>query len=81
MGLYVKHTIKAKLPRKRKKRAIDSQGRQWYYNTIKLYKLTQSSKKFFEPVCKFWVNDSVTVVPFQLPNGAPAPIRQATKYW
>ena len=48
---------KAKLPRKRKKRAIKAQGRVWYINNIKLHRITQKcSPEICEKICKFWVN-------------------------
>ena len=42
--------VKPKLPRKRKKAAIKAQGRKWYHDTIRLYRITQRSRKFYEPV-------------------------------
>lgn len=72
---------KAKLPRKRKKQAIKAQGRKWYYDTIRLYEITCKSGRFYEPICKFWVNSSIRVVPCQLQNGSPIMIKEPTKYW
>lgn len=80
----VKHAdstiVKPKLPRKRKKRAIKAQGRKWYYDTIKLYYVTQKNHKFKEPVCKFWVNDSVVNQPFES-GGKIALIPTPSKFW
>lgn len=66
---------KAKLPRKRKKRAIKAQGRRWYYGTINLFKIAPEGK-----VCKFWINDSVTSVKTSV-NGYPVSLNLPTKYW
>lgn len=67
--------LKAKLPRKRKKRAIKAQGRNWYHGTVILHKLSPEGK-----VCKFWKNDSISEVPVII-NGYPVKMRLATKYW
>ena len=61
MGSYTTRSVKAKLPRRRKKAAIKEQGRQWYYATIKLYIACKKSGILIEPKCKFWVNASVKV--------------------
>ena len=71
---------KAKLPRKRKKKAIKAQGRKWYYDTIRLYYVTQRSGKFYEPICKFWVNSSVVQTMREV-GGRLLPILQPTQYW
>lgn len=73
---------KAKLPRKRKKKAIKAQGRKWYHDTVLLHRRTQKSNPLAEPICKFWVNDSV--VPFEIENPQTHQIItliKATKYW
>lgn len=72
---------KAKLPRKRKKAAIKVQGRQWYHATIKLYKATQKAGIFNEPICKFWVNKSVTETPVSAKDGTPLMVSKPVKYW
>lgn len=74
---------KAKLPRKRKKRAIKVQGRKWYLDTIKLHKLTiyDPQNKFFEPICKFWVNNSVTLLPQIVSGGRLIMSPTPTQYW
>lgn len=72
---------KAKLPRKRKKAAIKAQGRKWYYDTIRMYYLTQRSGRFYEPTCKFWVNASVQMTIHQTQNGKVMPIPTPTKFW
>ena len=72
---------KAKLPRKRKKKAIKAQGRQWYYDTIRLYGITQKSGKFFEPVCKFWRNADLRPAVFTGANGSIGAIMEPTRYW
>lgn len=61
---------KPKLPRKRKKAAIKAQGRDWYYQTIKLWYASQDNPLLYEPRCKFWVNESVKPVPMVFPTGA-----------
>lgn len=71
----------AKLPRKRKKRAIKAQGRKWYYDTIRLYEITQKSGRFYEPVCKFWKHDSMKPSVFVGPKGQVGTIMTPTKYW
>lgn len=77
MGSYKK----AKLPRKRKKKAIKAQGRKWYYDTIRLHKITQKLGKFHEPVCKFWKNDTVKPSVFVGPNGQVGTIMSPAQYW
>lgn len=77
MGIMQKYQLKkAKLPRKRKKQAIKSQGRKWYYDTVKLYYLMHRSGKCNERECKFWVNSSL--VPTVVGMGL---IDVATRYW
>lgn len=71
---------KAKLPRKRKKAAIKAQGRKWYYDTIRLYYIVQRSGKFYEPVCKFWVNSSVVQTMCEA-GGKLMPILKPTRFW
>ena len=75
-GIMLQRNIKrARLPRKRKKKAIKAQGRAWYNATITLFYITGD-----EPICKFWVNDSVSnkvVVNGGKVNVLPTP----TKYW
>lgn len=71
---------KPKLPRKRKKAAIKAQGRKWYHDTIHLFK-TMYGEPFSEPICKFWVNDSVITVPTVAPGGAIIPVMAPQKYW
>ena len=73
-------TVKPKLPRKRKKLAIKVQGRKWYHDTIELYRVIQKSGKFYEPVCKFWVNSSVTGKPVTR-GGEVVLIPTATRFW
>ena len=81
---------KPKLPRKRKKAAIKVQGRDWYYNTIALYKITQKDYMSIdknergdnpEPVCKFWVNSTIKPRIFITVNGEPYQLMLPTKYW
>lgn len=73
---------KAKLPRKRKKLAIKTQGRKWYYDTIKLHQITQESGRFDEPICKFWVNDSVRpLLVRKWPLGFKQFVPVPTRYW
>lgn len=71
---------KPKLPRKRKKTAIKAQGREWYSRTIQLYKITQRNRRFHEPVCKFWVNNSIKGMPV-VHGGKVVLIPVATRYW
>lgn len=71
---------KPKLPRKRKKRAIKAQGRKWYHDTIRLYRVTQMSGKFYEPICKFWVNASIQQKPFEN-GGKLVMIPTPTRFW
>lgn len=71
---------KPKLPRKRKKRAIKAQGRKWYHATIRLYRVTQMSGKFYEPICKFWVNASIQQKPFEN-GGKLVMIPTPTRFW
>jgi hypothetical protein len=72
---------KPKLPRKRKKAAIKVQGRKWYYDTIKLYQITGKSNRFYEPICKFWVNSRVTMKPHVLSNDEIRLLPTPAKYW
>lgn len=71
---------KPKLPRKRKKAAIKAQGRDWYRSTIQLYKITQRYGRFYEPVCKFWVNTSVKGMPVVHGDDVMF-VPVATRYW
>lgn len=73
-------TRKPKLPRRRKKRAIEAEGRKWYHDTIRLYRLTQASGKFYEPVCKFWMNASVRQGAVEV-GGRVLPTVFPTRYW
>lgn len=72
---------KPKLPRKRKKAAIKAQGRDWYWQTIQLYKVTQKNGRFYEPVCKFWVNAAVRLTPYGSCNGELLATPTPTRYW
>lgn len=82
MGFYMKSTtVKAKLPRKRKKAAIKAQGRQWYHATIKMYEVAQRSGLFVEPVCKFWNNAYVDNFPVLMKDGRPILIPKPTRFW
>lgn len=79
MGIMQNYPLKkAKLPRKRKKQAIKSQGRKWYYDTIKLYNIYIAYQiwQCNERECKFWVNSSL--VPTVVGMGL---INVATRYW
>ncbi len=73
-------SVKPKLPRKRKKAAIKAQGRKWYHDTIRLYRLVREKSKFYEPVCKFWVNASIKEEPYEN-NGEIVMIPTPTRYW
>jgi hypothetical protein len=78
----IKRYKKPKLPRKRKKAAIKAQGRRWYHNTIRLFKICQSRPEVeCEHICKFWVNSSIKKYPANLPDGTPYYIPKATKFW
>lgn len=77
----MKQTVKAKLPRKRKKAAIKAQGRQWYYATIKLHTVSQKSGLFVEPVCKFWKHAYNNAIPALMKDGSPILIPQPTRFW
>lgn len=82
MDLQEKYIAKQpKLPRKRKKAAIKAQGRDWYQKTIQLYKVTQKNGRFYEPVCKFWVNDAVKLVPCGRKDGKLLVAPMPTRYW
>ena len=70
---------KPKLPRKRKKAAINVQGRKWYYDTIKLYKISRGI--FHEPVCKFWVNSGVETKPNLSKEGQLTMIPVPKSFW
>ncbi|NDW19743.1 hypothetical protein D0T53_12595 [Dysgonomonas sp. 216] len=72
---------KPKLPRKRKKAAIKVQGRKWYHDTIKLYKITCRNKMFYEPICKFWVNSEVRQQPHVFDKDKVKLVPTPTKYW
>lgn len=74
-------TGKPKLPRKRKKAMIKTQGRESYRNTISLWLATQDNPLFHEPKCKFWVNESIQNVPVTLPNGQVYMQMTPTKFW
>ncbi|MBR6130883.1 MAG: hypothetical protein IKQ20_03410 [Bacteroidales bacterium] len=69
-----------KLPRKRKKAAIKAQGRKWYFDTIKLYKIDMAKGTCTERVCKFWDNSSIKHKPVLL-RGTPFMISYPTRYW
>lgn len=69
-----------KLPRKRKKAAIKAQGRKWYRDTIRLHHI-MSERGMAEPVCRFWVNDSVKPRPKVFPDGAVYLVPMATRFW
>lgn len=75
------YSHKPKLPRKTKKAAINEQGRKWYYDTIKLWKLCQEDELLIEPVCKFWVNSSVVCTPTVLSDGQVVASMIPLKYW
>ena len=47
---------------------------------IRLYHLTQASGKFYEPVCKFWVNASVRQGAVEV-GGRVLPTVFPTRYW
>lgn len=72
---------KPKLPRKRKKAAIKAEGRRWYHNTIRLWKVTRDNPVLAELVCKFWVTAAVKVDLCPTPRGALFPIYRPTKFW
>ena len=72
---------KAKLPRKRKKAAINAQGRKWYKDTITLFYVMAKNGTGNEKVCKFWVNDSIKPHAIISGNGSPTLIPMATKFW
>lgn len=72
---------KPKLPRKRKKAAIKVQGRDWYRKTILPYKITQKNRRFYEPVCKFWVNAAVRYIPHGRQGGKLLVTPTPTRYW
>lgn len=80
MGSSIKNK-KAKLPRKRKKQAIKQQGRKWYRDTILLYNITVADGVCEEPVCKFWVNNSIVNKVKVLPDGTPLLFHYPTKFW
>lgn len=75
-----KKAPKAKLPRKRKKAAILSQGRKWYQDTIKLFNICQGDDRLAENKCHFWVNSSIKPH-VKLVNGVPMIVNEATRYW
>jgi hypothetical protein len=70
-----------KLPRKRKKAAIKVQGRKWYHDTIKLYRITSGNNRFHEPVCKFWVNAGVRQQPHLFDHDKIRLMPTPAKYW
>lgn len=72
--------VKPKLPRKRKKAAIKAQGRKWYFDTIRLHKITSEMGICDESVCKFWDNKSL-VRDIQVVNNNPIPIHYPTRFW
>lgn len=72
---------KPKLPRKRKKAAIKAEGRRWYHNTIRLWKVSQDNPMLREPVCKFWVSAAVKVDCVVTQSGTVFPVYTPTKYW
>lgn len=71
---------KAKLPRKRKKKAIKAQGRKWYMDTIRFYHITQLHGTLVEPVCKFWVNASIKQSVVEV-GGRIIPVSRPTRFW
>ena len=73
--------VTPRLPRKRKKAAIKAQGREWYHNTITLWKVSQDNPLVAEPVCKFWVNESIKRRPIVFPNGQVFIQYIPTRYW
>ena len=72
---------KPKLPRKTKKRAIRAQGRKWYHDTIMLYRIIQKNEDVFEPVCRFWVNSSITHAPIQSSGGKVIMLPTPKRFW
>ena len=80
MASMLKKVPKAKLPRKRKKAAIKSQGRSWYHNTIKLFYICQNSPKLAEKICKFWVNSSIKSKILVI-DDRPFLTQEATRFW
>lgn len=72
---------KPKLPRKRKKAAVKVQGRKWYYDTIKLYRITCEEGRFYEPVCKFRVNSEVKMKHCISNNDGIRLLPTPAKYW
>lgn len=83
MGSLTRNDKSPKLPRKRKKRAIKSQGLKWYYDTIKLYKTAIKNPDYrsYEPICKFWVNSKIEMTPRLLKNGRVIVRPTPTQYW
>lgn len=75
------YPAKPKLPRKRKKAAIKTQGRKWYHNTIQLWKVGYEDYPTLEPVCKFWVNNSVIERVITTKNGGMFMLMEPTKFW
>lgn len=80
MGSMSAKVPKAKLPRKRKKRAIKAQGRKWYYDTIRFFYICQRNPILAEKRCKFWVNSSIKPH-VKIVNGVPMIVNEATKFF
>lgn len=72
MAITFQRRSKGKLPRKRKKACIKVEGRQAYWNTIRLAQTTG------EYPVKFWVNSKVVNVP---DKRTMIPIPTPTEYW
>lgn len=85
MGSHLKESgdKKPKLPRKRKKKAIKAQGRKWYHDNIKLYKILfdNPEDELKEPICKFWVNSQLKNEPRIMKSGGVYMTPVPTKYW
>lgn len=71
---------KAKLPRKRKKKAIKAQGRKWYYDTIRFFYICQKNPLLAEKECKFWDNSSIKPH-IKIVNGNPIVVNEATRFF
>lgn len=71
---------KAKLPRKRKKKAIKAQGRKWYYDTILFYYICLRNPALAERKCKFWDNSSIKPR-VRVINETPIVVKEATRFF
>ncbi len=80
MGSMLAKVPKAKLPRKRKKRAIKAQGRKWYYDTILFHYICQRDPVLAERKCKFWDNSSIKPH-VRLVKGIPIMVNEATRFF